>query len=159
LSLRQLDLWMRHLLVGNPTEEMGDDVQAGTPLVIGMSDKPGRPGGIRGLEHFVPRPRVVVPAAVGFEVHRRKLPDLSPVFDARLETPRLFLGAYLQPVFQEEDSGIDHLLLDGRSGLQEPARLLFGTETHDALDAGAIVPAAIEDHDFAGRGEVRKIAL
>ena len=33
--------------------------------------------------------------------------------------------------------------------LQELLRLLLGAEAHHALDAGAVVPAAIEDHDLA----------
>ena len=39
------------------------------------------------------------------------------------------------------------------------SRLLRGAEAHDRLDAGAVVPAAVEDHDLAGRGEVRDVAL
>ena len=35
----------------------------------------------------------------------------------------------------------------------------LGGEAHHPLDAGTVVPAAIEDHDLAGRRQVRKIAL
>ena len=38
-------------------------------------------------------------------------------------------------------------------------RLLLGAEAHHALDAGAVVPAAVEDHDLAGRRQVRDVAL
>ena len=34
---------------------------------------------------------------------------------------------------------------------QEALRLLLVAEAHDALDAGAVVPAAIEEHDLARR--------
>ena len=34
-----------------------------------------------------------------------------------------------------------------------------GVEAHDALDAGAIVPAPVEDQDLAGSRELRDIAL
>src|SRR5262249_46615770 len=37
--------------------------------------------------------------------------------------------------------------------------LLVRAETHDVLDAGAVVPAAVEQHDLAGRGQVRDVAL
>ena len=37
--------------------------------------------------------------------------------------------------------------------------LLLGAEPHHVLDAGAVVPASIEDHDLARRGEVRHVAL
>jgi hypothetical protein len=42
---------------------------------------------------------------------------------------------------------------------QEALCLLFRAEAHDALDACAVVPAAIEDRDLARRGEVRHVAL
>jgi hypothetical protein len=35
----------------------------------------------------------------------------------------------------------------------------FGAEAHYPLDAGAVVPATVEDHDLAGRREVRQVAL
>ena len=37
--------------------------------------------------------------------------------------------------------------------------LLVGAEAHHVLDAGAVVPAAIEQHDLAGRRQVRHVAL
>ena len=43
--------------------------------------------------------------------------------------------------------------------LQELLDLLLGAEAHHALDAGAVVPAAVEDHDLAGGGQVRQVAL
>jgi hypothetical protein len=55
------------------------------------------------------RARVVEPPAVGFEIHRRELPELSRIVDAALEAARLLLGRDLEPVL------------------------------HDALDAGAVV--------------------
>ena len=46
-----------------------------------------------------------------------------------------------------------------RRQLQEFLVFLRRAEAHDVLDAGAIVPAAVEDHDLAGRGEPLQIAL
>ncbi|MNL27681.1 hypothetical protein D3C87_1492850 [compost metagenome] len=37
--------------------------------------------------------------------------------------------------------------------------LLVAAEPHDPLDTGAVVPAAIEDHHFTGRRQVRQITL
>ena len=39
------------------------------------------------------------------------------------------------------------------------SNLLLGAEPHHALDAGAVVPTAVEDHDLSGRRQVRDIAL
>ena len=36
---------------------------------------------------------------------------------------------------------------------------LVGAEAHHALDAGAVVPAAVEQHDLAAGGQVRHVAL
>ena len=43
--------------------------------------------------------------------------------------------------------------------LQEPVGLLLGAVAHHRLDAGPVVPTAVEDHDLAGRREVRHVAL
>src|SRR5262245_44664292 len=32
-------------------------------------------------------------------------------------------------------------------------------KSHDAFDAGAVVPAAVEQHDFAGRRQMRYVTL
>ena len=46
-----------------------------------------------------------------------------------------------------------------RHQLEEPFGLLRRAEAHDPLDAGPVVPTAVEDHDLAGRREVRDVAL
>ena len=46
-----------------------------------------------------------------------------------------------------------------RALLEEALGLLLGAEAHHPLDAGAVVPAAIEDHDLARRREVPDVAL
>ena len=38
-------------------------------------------------------------------------------------------------------------------------RLVLGAKAHHAFDAGAVVPTAIEDHDLAGRRQMRQVAL
>src|SRR6185369_15021040 len=66
---------------------------------------------------------------------------------------------HFEPVFDEDDAGIHDRLLDPRNRLQELLRLLVRAEAHHPLDAGAVVPAAVEDHDLARRREVRQVAL
>ncbi len=53
----------------------------------------------------------------------------------------------------------DHQLLEQRHHLEKSPRLLLGAEAHHALDAGAVVPAAVEDHDLAGSRQVRQVSL
>ena len=65
----------------------------------------------------------------------------------------------LEPVLEQDDPGVDHGLLDRRRHLEEPLRLLVGAEAHHPLDAGPVVPAAVEDHDLPAGREVRQVAL
>ena len=46
-----------------------------------------------------------------------------------------------------------------RAQLEEALVLFVGAEAHDALHAGSVVPAAIEDDDLAGGREVLHVAL
>src|SRR5262245_31278071 len=43
--------------------------------------------------------------------------------------------------------------------LQKALAHLLVHEAHDAFDAGAVVPAAVEDHDFAAAGELLDVTL
>ena len=124
-------------------------------LVVGAATYHGAHARVGRREHRVARPRVVVPTAVRLEVHVGELPDLPRVVDPALEPSCLLVGADLQPVLEQDDAGVDHRFLDGRHLLQEPLGLLGRAEAHHPLDARAVVPAAVEDHDLAGRREVR----
>src|SRR4029079_7580056 len=87
------------------------------------------------------------------------LPNLARIVDAIRQALRLLLLAYLEPELDELDPRVDHRFLDGRHIVQKLLRLLLGAEAHHALDTRAVVPAAIEDHDLAGRREVPDVAL
>jgi len=50
-------------------------------------------------------------------------------------------------------------LLDHGAELEETAVLVVGAEAHDVLDAGAVVQAAVEDHDLAAGWKMLDIAL
>src|SRR5262249_25410075 len=57
------------------------------------------------------------------------------------------------------DPGIDDVFFDLRRQLEEALVSLLGHKTHDMLDARAVVPAAVEDHDFSRRGKLLDVAL
>ena len=120
---------------------------------------PRRPGRVGRLEHVVAGAGIVVPAVVGLEVHRRQLPDLARIVDARFEAARLLLRGHLQPIFDEHDAGFDDRLLELGRDFEEALHRVHRAKLHHALDAGAVVPAAIEDHDLAGGGHVADVAL
>src|SRR5262249_36108792 len=102
---------------------------------------------------------IVVPPGVRLDIHRRELPELAPVVDPALEPFRLLVRRHLQPVLEQVDPRVDHQLLDQRRDLEEPLHLLLAAEAHDALDPGAVVPPAAEDHVPARRWKVREVAL
>src|SRR5208337_5190091 len=71
----------------------------------------------------------------------------------------LLLLTDLEPVLDEDDAGVDDRLLHLRRDFEEPLHLLHGAELHHALDAGTIVPAAVEENDLACGGKMLHVAL
>src|SRR5262249_57414467 len=106
-------------------------------------DVPGRKLGVRGLEHHVPRPRVLEPSAPRAQVGRAQLPLPQRIFDAGLEAPLLFLIAHFEPILDEQDTIIDHEQLKLGADLEETTVLLRRAEAHYVLDAGPVVPTAV----------------
>ena len=49
--------------------------------------------------------------------------------------------------------------LEVRHGAKELLAVSFRAKFHDSFDASPVVPTAVKEHDFAGRGEVRYISL
>ena len=54
---------------------------------------------------------------------------------------------------------LGHQRLEMRDLLQEALRGIVGAVAHDPLDARAVVPAAVEDQDLAGGGQLLDVAL
>src|SRR6185295_12083659 len=136
-----------------------DRVQARRLLVVGSDDVPRGELRIGVVEHDVAGARVVVPAFPGRQVHRTQLPLADGIFNPLLEPAFLLLVADLQPHLDQDGPAIDEKLLDFRTQLQKALVLVFGAETHDVLDARAVVPAAIEDDDLTRCREPTHIAL
>src|ERR1700730_2886538 len=80
-------------------------------------------------------------------------------FGGRRDATVLPLRADLQPDLDEPDAAVDDELLDGRAEFEEALVLLARAEAHDVFDAGAVVPAPVEDHDLAAGREALDIAL
>jgi len=116
--------------------------------------------GVGRLDHPVSSPRVFIPEAEGFQIHWAKLPLAKRIFNAGLEAPLLLLLSNFEPIFDEGNPGIHHVLFGGGAKFEE----LGGTcsslaKSHDTFDTGPVVPAAVEDHDLPSGGKVRDIAL
>src|SRR5262249_48391848 len=78
---------------------------------------------------------------------------------ARGESLLLLLLADLEPDLDQDDSIGDDLMLERRTQAEKPLVLRFLDKTHDVLDAGAVVPAAIEDHDLTRCWKMLDVAL
>src|SRR5262249_32426258 len=111
------------------------------------------------LQHCIAGTRVVVPAPIRLQIHRAQFPLAKRVVDARGKPSVLFFHADLEPELDQDDATIDDFSFNRRAQLQKMLRYLLVHETHDAFDARAVVPAAVEDHDFAAGGEVLDEAL
>ena len=120
---------------------------------------PGRKIRVGRLKHLVAGAAVVVPALARWQVHVAELPLPHGVVHARLESLLLLLVAHLEPIFDQPDAVVGDVLLEFRADLEEQLVLLLGAKAHDVLNAGAVVPAAVEDHDFTCRGEMGEVAL
>src|SRR5664279_431122 len=76
LPRRQLRSLIRNLLVRNAAQNVGNAVQPCPFLIVRMYDVPRCLRNVRGRQHGVPRPRVVVPSAVRLQIHWAQLPAL-----------------------------------------------------------------------------------
>ena len=157
--LGQIDLLARQLLVRDHVQQVRDRVEPGALLVVGADDDPGREAGVGRLEHPIAGARVVVPFLPRRQVHVTELPLPHRVRDPGQEPLFLLLVAHLEPELDQGDAAIDDVALELRAALQEPLVLLLRAEPHHRLDPGPVVPAAIEEHDLAGAGEVLHVAL
>src|SRR5215831_10925798 len=109
------------------------------------------------FEHHVARTGVFIPAAIGLQVHRTQLPLTKRILHARLEPSLLLLLSHFHPVLNENDSSINNVLFHLRTELEEASMLLFRTKSHHVLHSGAVIPTAVEDHDFSCGGKVRHV--
>ena len=83
--------------------------------------------GVGTLQHEIARPREIVPALVGFDIHRAELPLSDRIVYARQEAPFLLLLADLQPDLDQPDAALNDELLHDRAELQE-ALVLLGVQ-------------------------------
>src|SRR5258708_31625516 len=128
-------------------------------LVVGADDMPRRERIVAAGEHRVARPAVVLPMLDRGLVERAVLPLLERIRAAVLQTLLLLVFADVEKVFEELDPRSLEQPLEGRHRLEKFLVFVLSAEPHDALDPGAVVPAAVEDHHFLGGREIVHVAL
>ena len=108
--------------------------------------------GCRWLQHHVARARVVVPVAVRRQVHRAELPLAQRIVDAGLEAalPAPRCSTSSQNLMRRMPASTMYFSICGQSS-RKRSYCVSAAEAHHIFDAGAVVPAAIEDHDLARR--------
>src|SRR5262245_25589974 len=124
-----------------------------------MQDMPWRPFRVSCIEHLVAGAGVLEPMASRGKIHRTQLPLTQWIIDARLESALLLFIARLEPDFDQFDSAINDVSLRFGTILQKRLILFLGAEAHDMLHSGAVVPTAIENHDFSRRRKMLHVAL
>ena len=138
---------------------MRHHVQPGRPLLVALDDVPRRLGDVGVHHHLVLGAGVVLPAGDRLEVHRGQLPLPHRVLQPGPEAALLLLVADREPVLAQQDPVLDEQPLEDRALVQEPAVLRGRAEAHHLLDAGAVVPGPVEQHDLAGARQVLDVAL
>src|SRR5690349_14573411 len=93
------------------------------------------------------------------DIDRRQLPAFHGAIEAVLEARLLHGLVAAQPIFEQEHSVIDEVPLELGSSVEEILGLVGRAETHDLFDPGAIVPAAVEQHDLTTRRQMLDVAL
>ena len=68
-----------------------------------------------------------------------------------MEALLLLLVRHAEPVLQQDDAVFDQHPLEDRRLVQEAVVLDVGAVPHHVLDAGAVVPGAVHQHDLARR--------
>src|SRR6266436_8452947 len=138
---------------------MRDAVQARLLLVVGVDDPPRRLGDISALQHHLFGFGVLLPARPRLDIHSTELPLLEWIMDAHEEAKFLLLVADGKPVLQKDNARTHQHALEFGNGMEELLVLFFRAESHHPLDAGAVVPAAVEQDDFSAGGKMRHVAL
>ena len=75
------------------------------------------------------------------------------------EPSLLLFVTHREPVLAQQDAVLHQQSLEHRALGKETSVLLRRAETHHPLDAGAVVPGPVHQHDLAGRRQLRDVAL
>src|SRR5580704_14523164 len=95
----------------------------------------------------------------GFYVHRAKFATFYLIAHAVLETFLLLLVIHRKPVLYEDDARANQHFFEEGARSQELLIFILSAEAHDMLNAGAVVPAPVEQNDLTGRGQLGHIPL
>ncbi len=144
---------------GELLQEVVDEVEAAAFLIVEIDHEPGREVGVGCLEHHVAGFAVSRVLLAGFDVDRREFETFGGIFGAFPEAFLLFNLIDAEPVFDQDNAVSGNQAFESRTVNQELRGLIGRTEAHNGFDTSAVVPAAIEQDEFAGAGKVFGVAL
>ena len=104
---------------------------------------------MRAGEHFVARFRIFLPVLCRFLVDRADFPLLERVGFTVAQASFLLALADVEVIFDQGEARVEQQLLEQHDVRHEVLVFGVGAEAHDPFDPGAIVPAAVEQRDFA----------
>src|SRR6202049_2274131 len=144
---------------GHARQYVADDVEARLMLVVGPHHDPGRVVMVGAQEHAVSGATVGAPVFLSGLIDRADFPLLERVAAPLAQAARLLAAGDVEVILEEENPRLYQHALEARRRFQERLALLARAEFHDVLNACAVVPAAIEQHDLLGGRQLPGIAL
>ena len=108
---------------------------------------------------FERREGVILPQGRRALVEKAQLPLLERVAAACIESLRLLVTADGEPDLEKMDAIVHEELLERNDLIEETHDLLVSRETHDAFDAGSVVPGSIEERNLTARRELFDVPL
>ena len=147
------------VLVFQVRKQILDHAESCEFLVIGAHHRPRRHLGMGARQHLVACRAVVVPVLLSHGIDRAHLPLFERIAAACGQAFFLLGLADIEVVLEQVNAGTQQHLLEGRHRFHERLVLRVVAKAHNALDAGAVVPAAIEHDHFLGGGQVRYVTL
>lgn len=160
---RDAEIGYRQVLVrfwtGQAREQIADQIEVREVLVVGRHDDPGRQRARCSCQHQVAGLRISVPVLDGDVIDGTGLPLLERVAPAISKAPLLLLFTDIQIVFEYLDSGADQHVFERDDFFEKAFGIFFRAKAHYLFNTRAIVPAAIEQNQLLGGGQMRGIAL
>ncbi|MNZ96418.1 hypothetical protein D3C78_1156100 [compost metagenome] len=142
-----------------PVEQILDEIEPRQALVVGAHQRPRRRRRMRARQHLVAGLAVGLPLLERLVVDRAGFPLLERIRLA-LRQAFLLLGlADVEVVLEEFHAGADQHVLELLDRAHELLVIGLAAKAHHPLDPGAVVPAAVEQHEFLGGRQMDGIAL
>src|SRR5579864_865335 len=140
-------------------EHVLDRLEPGPLLVVALDHGPRRLGRVGVVEHRLLGLGVRVPLVQRLDVHRAQLPLPYRVDPPDDEPGALRRRGHREPELRQAQPRAHQHVLEGGRLPHELLVVLLRAEPHHPLDAGAVVPRAVEHDDLARRGQVRDVPL